>query len=76
MMIYQPHRYSRTRDLYEDFVQVLQRRTSCCCWTYAGGEDPSRGGQSSPVPGIRQRGQIGPVLSSISTMAPEVLCHR
>ena len=23
VMIYQPHRYSRTRDLYEDFVEVL-----------------------------------------------------
>ena len=22
-MIYQPHRYSRTKDLYEDFVEVL-----------------------------------------------------
>ena len=23
VMIYQPHRYSRTKDLYEDFVEVL-----------------------------------------------------
>src|SRR5690606_6048942 len=23
VMVYQPHRYSRTRDLYEDFVDVL-----------------------------------------------------
>ena len=22
-MVYQPHRYSRTRDLYDDFVNVL-----------------------------------------------------
>ena len=25
VMIYQPHRFSRTRDLYEDFVAVLSR---------------------------------------------------
>ena len=23
VMVFQPHRYTRTRDLYEDFVQVL-----------------------------------------------------
>jgi len=23
VMVFQPHRYSRTRDLYEDFVEVL-----------------------------------------------------
>ena len=28
VMIYQPHRYSRTHDLYEDFVDVL---SGCGC---------------------------------------------
>ncbi|HAX26421.1 MAG TPA: hypothetical protein DCX94_00705, partial [Alteromonas macleodii] len=23
VMVYQPHRFTRTRDLYEDFVEVL-----------------------------------------------------
>lgn len=26
VMVYQPHRYSRTRDLYDDFVNVLADR--------------------------------------------------
>lgn len=30
VMVYQPHRYTRTRDLYEDFVQVLGEATCCC----------------------------------------------
>lgn len=30
VMVYQPHRYSRTRDLYDDFVNVLADATSCC----------------------------------------------
>ncbi len=30
VMVYQPHRYTRTRDLYEDFVQVLGKPTCCC----------------------------------------------
>lgn len=25
VMIFQPHRYSRTRDLFDDFVQVLSQ---------------------------------------------------
>jgi UDP-N-acetylmuramate--alanine ligase len=31
VLAFQPHRYSRTRDLFEDFVKVLAPRT-CCCW--------------------------------------------
>ena len=32
VMAYQPHRYTRTRDLYEEFIEVLsQMLTNCYC---------------------------------------------
>lgn len=65
VMIYQPHRYSRTRDLYEDFVAVL----SLCdvlvlLDVYAAGEEPIPGADSrSLTRSIRQRGQLEPIFA-------------
>lgn len=41
VLAFQPHRYTRTRDLFEDFVQILNR-ADCVVLTevYAAGEDP------------------------------------
>ena len=30
VLVFQPHRYTRTRDLIDDFGRVLRRPT--CCW--------------------------------------------
>jgi UDP-N-acetylmuramate--alanine ligase len=30
VLAFQPHRYTRTRDCFEDFVKVLGRPTRCC----------------------------------------------
>ncbi|WP_416884960.1 UDP-N-acetylmuramate--L-alanine ligase [Marinospirillum sp.] len=59
VMIYQPHRYSRTRDLYEDFVKVLaQVDTLLLLNVYAAGEAPIPGADSrSLCASLRQRGQ-------------------
>ncbi|PLW82938.1 UDP-N-acetylmuramate--L-alanine ligase [Kineobactrum sediminis] len=64
VMIYQPHRYSRTRDLYEDFVAVLSRCDALLLLeVYAAGEDPVPGADSrSLTRSIRQRGQVEPVF--------------
>lgn len=63
VMIYQPHRYSRTRDLYEDFVQVLSSVDSLMLMeVYAAGEQPIAGADSrSLCRSLRQRGAVEPV---------------
>ncbi|MGI9275929.1 MAG: UDP-N-acetylmuramate--L-alanine ligase [Endozoicomonas sp.] len=66
VMIYQPHRYSRTRDLYEDFVDVLSRVDMLLLMeVYAAGEQPVPGADSrSLCRSIRQRGQVDPLFVS------------
>ena len=63
VMIFQPHRYTRTRDLYEDFVQVL---SSCDVLivldVYSAGEDEIPGATSKQLcHSIRQRGLVDPI---------------
>lgn len=63
VMIFQPHRYTRTRDLYEDFVGVL---SSCdvliLLEVYPAGEDEIPGADSrSLCRSIRQRGLVDPI---------------
>ncbi|MFD1384955.1 UDP-N-acetylmuramate--L-alanine ligase [Rhodanobacter aciditrophus] len=63
VMVYQPHRYSRTRDLYEDFVKVLSDVDVLLLLdVYSAGETPINGADSKSMCGsIRQRGTIDPV---------------
>lgn len=63
VMIYQPHRYTRTRDLYEDFAKVLSETDLLLLLeVYAAGEEPIAGADSrSLCRSIRQRGRIDPV---------------
>ncbi|MFV7770202.1 UDP-N-acetylmuramate--L-alanine ligase [Shewanella marisflavi] len=64
VMIYQPHRYSRTRDLYDDFVEVLAQ-VDCLLLldVYAAGEAPVPGADSRALcRSIRQRGQLDPIF--------------
>jgi UDP-N-acetylmuramate--alanine ligase len=72
VMVYQPHRYSRTRDLYEDFVAVLSRCDALLLLdVYPAGEEPISGADSrSLTRSIRQRGQVEPVfVESIEEVA-------
>jgi len=64
VMVYQPHRYSRTRDLYEDFVQVLDGVDVLLLLdVYAAGEEPIAGADSrSLCRSIRQRGRLDPIF--------------
>lgn len=75
VMVYQPHRYSRTRDLYEDFVSVL---SSCdvlvLLEVYAAGEEPIPGADGrSLARSIRQRGQLEPIFVENIDDVPGVL---
>ncbi len=76
VMIYQPHRYTRTRDLYEDFVAVLSHCDVLLLLdVYAAGEDPIAGADSrSLARSIRQRGQVEPVFVERIEDVPAVLC--
>ncbi|MBQ0712998.1 MAG: UDP-N-acetylmuramate--L-alanine ligase [Porticoccus sp.] len=63
VMVFQPHRYTRTRDLYEDFVQVL---SSCdvvlLLAVYSAGEEEIPGADSRALcRSIRQRGLVDPI---------------
>jgi UDP-N-acetylmuramate--alanine ligase len=63
VMIYQPHRYTRTKDLYEDFVMVLSDvDVLLMLEVYSAGEDAIPGADSrSLCRSIRARGRIDPV---------------
>lgn len=64
VMVYQPHRYSRTRDLYEDFVDVLSRVDVLILLDiYPAGEETITGADGrSLCRSIRSRGQVDPVF--------------
>lgn len=66
VMIYQPHRYSRTKDLYDDFVRVLSDVDVLLMLdVYSAGEDPVPGADSrSLCRSIRLRGKVDPVFVS------------
>ncbi|MFQ1015038.1 UDP-N-acetylmuramate--L-alanine ligase [Avibacterium paragallinarum] len=64
VMIFQPHRYSRTRDLFDDFVQVLsQVDVLIMLDVYAAGEAPIAGADSrSLCRSIRNLGKVDPIF--------------
>ena len=78
VMIYQPHRYTRTRDLYEDFVEVLSQ-VDCLLLldVYAASEQPIDGADSrSLARSIRARGQLEPVYVSEHGELPGILANQ
>ncbi|MDC0598582.1 UDP-N-acetylmuramate--L-alanine ligase [Gammaproteobacteria bacterium] len=75
VMIYQPHRYSRTHDLYEDFVDVLSEVDVLLLMdVYAAGEKLIRGADSKSLcRSIRQRGQLDPIYIKDPSEIREIL---
>ncbi|SDG06496.1 UDP-N-acetylmuramate--L-alanine ligase [Onishia taeanensis] len=75
VMVYQPHRYSRTRDLYEDFVRVLSGvDTLVLLDVYAAGETPIPGAEGKTLAGsIRQRGRVDPLFVEHKAELPDLL---
>ena len=75
VMVFQPHRYSRTRDLYDDFVRVL---SSCdqllVTEVYSAGERPIPGADARHLcSSIRQLGQLNPIFIETIERVPDVL---
>ncbi len=64
VVAFQPHRYTRTRDLFEDFARVLcEADVLLLLDVYGAGEDPIPGADGRALCGaIRARGQINPVF--------------
>ncbi len=64
VMVYQPHRYTRTRDLYEDFAAVLSTVDAVLMLdVYSAGEEPIAGADSrSLCRSIRSRGKVEPLF--------------
>lgn len=75
VMAYQPHRYTRTRDLYEDFAKVLSTVDSLLLLeVYSAGEAPIAGADSrSLCRSIRARGQLDPVYVATPADLPAAL---
>ncbi|WOH35827.1 UDP-N-acetylmuramate--L-alanine ligase [Thalassotalea fonticola] len=75
VMMFQPHRYSRTRDLYEDFVEVLSEVDSLVLLdVYAAGEDPIINADSKALArSIRSRGSVEPIYVSSTEQLPEIM---
>ena len=75
VMVYQPHRFSRTKDLFDDFVRVLSAVDALLLLdVYSAGEAPIDGADSrSLIASIRQRGQISPVHAKDTTEAMQLL---
>ncbi len=75
VMVYQPHRYTRTRDLYEDFVEVLSTVDALVLLeVYSAGEEPIPGADGRHLcRSIRARGLVEPVFVEGVDGAPEVI---
>ncbi len=63
-MVYQPHRFSRTRDLFDDFTRVLSSVDKLMLLdVYSAGEEPIAGADGKALAqAIRQRGEVSPVF--------------
>ena len=64
VVVFQPHRYTRTRDLFEDFTKVLaQSDVLVLTEIYAAGEEHIAGADGRALCGaIRARGKVNPIF--------------
>jgi len=73
VLVFQPHRYTRTRDLMDDFATVLSEADVLVLMDiYAAGEDPIAGADGrSMARAIRMRGVVEPVfVESLDELQP------
>ncbi len=76
VVAFQPHRYTRTRDLFDDFARVLARAPDVLlvAEVYAAGEEAIAGADArSLCRAIRARGGADPVLVAAIGELPEAL---
>lgn len=75
IMVFQPHRYTRTRDLFEEFAQVLAKvPVLVLLEVYSAGEEPIPAADSKALcRSIRQRGFVEPIWVESAEQLSEVL---
>ncbi len=77
VVLFQPHRYTRTRDLFDDFVRVLNETDALIlCEVYAANEEPIVGADSAALcRALRTRGKLDPILVKDMTEIQSTLEH-
>jgi len=77
LVVFQPHRYSRTHDLFEDFSQVLATPdVLLLSEVYAAGESVVAGADGRSLSAaIRARGQVNPIFVELIDDVPDVLSN-
>lgn len=72
VLMFQPHRYSRTRDCFDEFVEVLSGADELLLLeVYSAGEAPIVGADTKALArSIRLRGQVEPTLVDKDNLAP------
>ncbi len=75
VLVFQPHRYTRTRDLLDDFANVLSTSDVLVLLdVYAAGEDPIAGADGRSIArAVRSRGAVEPVFVEALDGVPDVL---
>jgi len=75
VLVFQPHRYTRTRDLFEDFVQVLSQADSLLLTeVYAAGEAPIVAADGrSLARAVRVAGRVEPVFVAEIEALPQAV---
>jgi len=75
VVAFQPHRYSRTRDLFDDFAAVLSTADALVLTeVYAAGESPITGADARALArAIRTRGRVDPIVVGAASELPGVL---
>jgi len=75
VVVFQPHRFTRTQDLFDDFIKVLSEiDVLVLCEVYAAGETPISGADGRALSrGIRARGHVDPVFVEDLETLPVVL---
>ena len=75
VVAFQPHRYSRTRDLFEDFCEVLSSADALVLTpVYAAGETPiAQADGKALAQGVRARGRVSPVYARSVAEIPALL---
>jgi len=75
MLAFQPHRYTRTRDCFEDFVQVISSVDAALLTeVYSAGEAPILAADTrSLIRAIRVKGQVEPVFVETTDVLHEAI---
>jgi len=77
IVVFQPHRYSRTRDLFDEFSDVLDRADLLLLSeVYAAGEAVISGASAADLSrSIRNRGKLEPIFVQSIQQVPNTLDH-